>query len=79
MSEQETVTAPEVLTVDQAAKFLQISRAHVYTLINRGEISGHRVGKRLRFTKRQLLTWIEQQGQPSYFCRRTRALSCSRR
>lgn len=66
MSDQVQVpaAAPEVLTVDQAAELLQVSRSHVYKLIKAGEISGHRVGKRLRFTKRALLAWIDQQ-QPS--------------
>lgn len=61
--ETEPTAAPEVLTVDQAAAFLQVSRGHFYNLLKRGELSGHRVGKRLRFTKRALLAWVEKQGK----------------
>lgn len=64
-SEPEPTGAPEVLTVDQAAEFLQVSRGHFYNLLKRGELSGHRVGKRLRFTKRALLAWVEKQGSQS--------------
>lgn len=64
MSEQKNGAdqgAPEVLTVDQAAGLLQISRQSLYRLLKRGEIpKGHRVGNRLRFSKRELIEWVEQ-------------------
>ena len=49
----------EVMTINQAAEFLQISRAALYRLIADGEIKGKRVGQRWRFSKKALLKWIE--------------------
>jgi excisionase family DNA binding protein len=50
----------EILTLDQAAAYLQISRATLYRLIKSGEIPGRRVGRRYRFSRRALLEWVEE-------------------
>lgn len=54
-------TEHDVMTVDQAAAFLQVSRATMYKLIKDGEVFGRRVSGRWRFTKRSLLDWIDKQ------------------
>lgn len=51
----------DILTVEQAAEFLQLSRAGVYKLLKRGDIPAARVLDRWRFSRRQLLAWIEEQ------------------
>ena len=38
---------PSVLTVEQAAETLQISRAHAYTMVKAGEIPTVRLGRRV--------------------------------
>lgn len=40
---------PPLMTVDQAAEYLQISRRQVYNLVARGELPIVRVGQRVRF------------------------------
>jgi len=49
---------PDVLTVDQVAEMLQVSRATVYKLINEGEIPCKRVGERWRFSRQAVLDWM---------------------
>ena len=49
----------DVLTINQVADLLQVSRQTVYTLINHGELKGRRVGDRWRFSKAVILKWIE--------------------
>lgn len=51
----------DILTVDEAAKFLRLSRAAIYKLLKRGEIPAARVLDRWRFSRRQLHQWIEEQ------------------
>ncbi|MFO8057437.1 MAG: helix-turn-helix domain-containing protein [bacterium] len=47
--------------MDQAADYLQLSRATIYRLIKGGEIPVKRIGERYRFSRRRLLEWIENQ------------------
>lgn len=59
-----TLEGLDVFTVDQAAAFLQVSRATVYTLIKQGRIKGIRIGDeskrgRWRFTRRSLLEMVD--------------------
>jgi excisionase family DNA binding protein len=59
--ESDQVSAvPDILTIDQAADYLQLSRASIYRLINESDIPGKRIGERYRFSRRQLLEWIEK-------------------
>lgn len=50
---------PDILTIDQAAEYLQLSRASIYRLINESDIPVKRIGERYRFSRRKLLEWIE--------------------
>lgn len=55
---------PENLTIDQAIELLEenglpITRANIYKLSHLGEIPVSRIGKRLVFSRRNLLSWIE--------------------
>jgi len=56
-SVQET-GAPDILTIDQAAEYLQLSRATIYRLINESDVPVKRIGERYRFSRRRLLEWI---------------------
>lgn len=54
----------DVFTLDQAAAFLQVSRATFYTLIKQGRVKGVRIGDeakrgRWRFTRRSLLEMVD--------------------
>lgn len=55
---------PEILTVEQAASLLQISRASAYEAVRAGEIPSFRVGRSIRISKTQLLSWIANQQSP---------------
>jgi excisionase family DNA binding protein len=51
----------DILTVDEAAAFLRLSRSAIYKLLQRGEIPAAKVLDRWRFSRRQLHQWIEDQ------------------
>lgn len=58
------VKLPENLTVDQAIELLQdnglpITLATLYKKTHLGEIPASRIGKRLVFSRKKLLNWIE--------------------
>jgi len=48
----------EWLTVDEAAKFLKVSVASLYTRVSRKEIPVSKPGKKLYFNKTDLMDWI---------------------
>lgn len=49
----------DVLTVEQAAKFLRLGRNAVYDAIGRGEIPHRRIGRSIRLSRVALLRWLE--------------------
>ena len=50
---------PDVLTVEQAAEFLQIGRRQMYEAIGRGEIPHRRIGRIIRVSRAALVRWLE--------------------
>ena len=53
---------PDVLTAKQAAEFLQLSPETVKAKARAGLIPAAKVGREWRFSRRQLLEWIEDGG-----------------
>lgn len=51
-------TDDDVLTVEQAAKLLQLGRNAVYDAIGRGEIPHRRIGRSIRLSRVVLLRWL---------------------
>jgi excisionase family DNA binding protein len=52
---------PEVLTADEAAALLRVSRKAIYAAANRGEIPGaFRLGRSIRFSRAALVAWMRQ-------------------
>jgi excisionase family DNA binding protein len=49
----------DILTVEQAAKFLRLGRNAVYEAIGRGEIPHRRIGRSIRLSRVVLLRWLE--------------------
>lgn len=49
----------ELLTIEDAAKFLSLSVATIYTKVCKNEIPVNKQGKRLYFYKKELLDWIK--------------------
>ncbi|PZN12001.1 MAG: DNA-binding protein [Bacillota bacterium] len=52
--------SPELLTVAQAAALCNLSRSHVYQLVQRGEWPALRIGRTLRIPRRWVETWIDR-------------------
>lgn len=73
MSEEKTKTSesfPTVMTVNQVAEYLQVSRRTVYSMAAAGDLPGKKVGEQWRFFKPELDRWlaqesnVDQEGQP---------------
>ena len=52
-----------VLTVEEAAKVLRISRGLAYELVRRGELPSIRLGRRLVVPRRRLLALVGADGE----------------
>lgn len=52
---------PQVLTADEVAQLLRVSRKTVYSSFKRGEIPGGRkVGSALRFSRDRVIQWLAE-------------------
>jgi excisionase family DNA binding protein len=54
MSNETQTAYPPLMTVDEAAEFLRISRRQVYNLVHADAIPSVRVGTRVRFDREDL-------------------------
>ena len=48
----------EILTIEQAAEFLQLSKRSVYKLLREGKIPGRKILNKWRFEKENLRRWL---------------------
>jgi excisionase family DNA binding protein len=56
----ESVSEPkEILNVDEAAALLGVHRQTVYDYASAGEIPHRRLGRRLLFSRRAIVAWVE--------------------
>jgi excisionase family DNA binding protein len=53
---------PEILTMKQAAEFLQVSTRTLHRMVKKGEVPGRQVGSQWRFHRDQLKDWVRQGG-----------------
>jgi len=49
-----------LLTVQLVKERLNVSQAHVYRLIERGELSSHRIGKSIRISEEDLEAFLKR-------------------
>lgn len=49
----------ELLTIQQAGELLKLSVPTIYGLVSRAEIPHSKKGKRLYFSKQELLAWVQ--------------------
>jgi excisionase family DNA binding protein len=49
---------PEILTLEQAAAFLQISTRTIQRLVRDGQMPGSQIGSQWRFEREQLRQWV---------------------
>ena len=54
----------EILTAREAAEYLKTSVKTVQSKARAGEMPGMKIGRKWRFSRRQLLAWIEDTSWP---------------
>jgi excisionase family DNA binding protein len=54
------IMEPEIMTITQVAKYLQISEITMYKLVNEGRIPGFKIGRHWRVKKEDLTGVIEK-------------------
>ena len=50
----------DILSIEQLATYLKISRSTLYKLVRGGRLPGQKVGKRWRFHKDAIDEWLKQ-------------------
>ena len=57
----------EVMTIDELAEYLKVSKSSLYELAQQGKVPGQKVGKHWRFSRQAIDKWIANKdgGQPS--------------
>lgn len=58
------MTKTHVLTVEEAAKFLRISRNSAYLAVKKGELPSIRIGRRLLVPRAAFERMLDQAGEP---------------
>lgn len=48
-----------ILTIEEAAKFLSLSTATIYSLVSKSEIPVYKKSKRLYFSEKELFVWVQ--------------------
>jgi len=54
--------AKEIMTIEEAARYLQIGKRSLYNLVKSGKIPGKKVLNKWRFEKESLRTWVGEKG-----------------
>lgn len=49
---------PEVMTIDDLAAYIQVSKSSIYKLAQEGRVPGQKVGKHWRFHKAVIDEWL---------------------
>ena len=52
-------TGPSLLTIEEVAEFFRVSKTSVYRLVERRELPFCRVGRSLRFSRKDLRAYLE--------------------
>jgi excisionase family DNA binding protein len=58
MMNTDTAQTPEIMTPEQAAEYLQLSRETIYRYIRQGKLSASRLGRSYRISKHDLDTLL---------------------
>ena len=51
---------PDIVTAEEAARYLRVSKATILRLANRGHILGTRIGRQWRFSRQSLVSLIKK-------------------
>lgn len=49
-----------ILTIDELAEYLKISKSSLYKLAQAGKIPGQKVGRHWRFRKKSINQWLDE-------------------
>jgi excisionase family DNA binding protein len=49
----------DLMTIDEVAEFLKLGKPTIYNLVSASKIPNSKVGKRLYFSRKKILKWIE--------------------
>jgi excisionase family DNA binding protein len=60
----------DVLTIDELAEYLKVSKSTLYKLVQAGKVPGQKVGKHWRFRRATIDKWLDARAKPA---RRRRA------
>lgn len=55
----------KIMTIPQVAEYLQVSKAKIYLMIQRGEIPYIRLDRNVRVKESELMKWLEKQTVPT--------------
>jgi len=55
------VTDSEVMTIEELAEYLKVSKSSLYKLAQQGKVPGQKVGKHWRFKRDAIDRWLEAQ------------------
>jgi len=56
---------PEVMTIDDLAGYLQVSKSSLYKLVQSGKVPGQKVGKHWRFSRAVIERWLARSEHPT--------------
>lgn len=51
---------PDVLTISDLARYLQVSKSSLYKLAQEGKLPGQKVGKHWRFRRETIDEWLDR-------------------
>lgn len=49
----------EIWTIDQASEYLRLAKPTIYSMVSRKQIPCSKSGKRIIFSKHELITWMK--------------------
>ena len=59
-NKQSELNMDKWLTLEQIAKYLQISESSIYKMAQGGKIPAYKVGRQWRFRKEEIDAWVER-------------------
>lgn len=60
-----SIPLPEVMTIDDLAEYLQVSKSSLYKLVQGGKVPGQKVGKHWRFSRAVIERWLARSEHPT--------------
>ena len=55
-----------ILSIDEVAKYLRLSRTTVYRMAATGDLPGHKLGKHWRFRQSAIDAWLDARAKPPF-------------